>query len=206
MPARSPSKGSIAVDGVSLTVVAAEAERFSVQLIPHTLAVTTLGDLRAGDDVNLETDLLAKYVERQLSFTNQTVSREIARDRSGRHRRHTRIGKRSRLNYRELASHARRRPPANSAQLPPPSSKSLARLEQIVAAVGRRPHRSGDVARRLRRRGPAAPAMSHAAGTGRAADRAPQRRRRRRKAGDRAVRRPIDAFFGRESTNPLEAT
>jgi riboflavin synthase len=65
------SKGSIAVDGVSLTVVGAEAERFSVQLIPHTLAVTTLGTLRAGSAVNLETDLLAKYVERQLKFTNQ---------------------------------------------------------------------------------------------------------------------------------------
>lgn len=60
------SKGSIAVAGVSLTVVGAEAERFSVQLIPHTLAVTTLGDLRAGSEVNLETDLLAKYVEKQL--------------------------------------------------------------------------------------------------------------------------------------------
>jgi len=62
------SKGSVAVDGVSLTVVAADADKFSVQLIPHTLAVTTLGDLRVGDEVNLETDLLAKYVERQLKF------------------------------------------------------------------------------------------------------------------------------------------
>ena len=61
-------KGSITVAGVSLTVVAAETERFSVQLIPHTLAVTTLGDLKPGDVVNLETDLLAKYVERQLTL------------------------------------------------------------------------------------------------------------------------------------------
>jgi riboflavin synthase len=68
------SKGSIAVDGVSLTVVAVEADRFSVQLIPHTLAVTTLGDLRPGDEVNLETDLLAKYVERQLRFTHSIPS------------------------------------------------------------------------------------------------------------------------------------
>jgi riboflavin synthase len=60
------SKGSIAVDGVSLTLVAVERERFSVALIPHTLAATTLGRLREGDAVNLETDLLAKYVERQL--------------------------------------------------------------------------------------------------------------------------------------------
>lgn len=60
------SKGSIAVDGVSLTLVAVEPERFSVALIPHTLQVTTLGRLREGDPVNLETDILAKYVEQQL--------------------------------------------------------------------------------------------------------------------------------------------
>lgn len=60
------SKGSVAVDGVSLTVVDVEPERFSVALIPHTLAMTTLGALRAGDRVNIETDVLAKYVERQL--------------------------------------------------------------------------------------------------------------------------------------------
>jgi riboflavin synthase len=60
------SKGSIAVDGVSLTLIAVEPERFSVQLIPHTLAVTTLGKLAVGDPVNLETDLLAKYAQRQL--------------------------------------------------------------------------------------------------------------------------------------------
>lgn len=61
------SKGSIAIDGVSLTLVDVHDDRFSVQLIPHTLAVTTLGRLEVGDSVNLETDLLAKYVERQLS-------------------------------------------------------------------------------------------------------------------------------------------
>jgi riboflavin synthase len=60
------SKGSIAVDGTSLTVVDVSDSEFSVALIPHTLAVTTLGGLRAGDEVNLETDLLAKYVQRQL--------------------------------------------------------------------------------------------------------------------------------------------
>jgi riboflavin synthase len=60
------SKGSIAVDGVSLTLVAVEVERFSVALIPHTLRHTTLGGLQVGGVVNLETDLLAKYVERQL--------------------------------------------------------------------------------------------------------------------------------------------
>lgn len=59
-------KGSIAVDGISLTLVDVEDERFSVALIPHTLAVTSMGSLSVGDDVNLETDLLAKYVQRQL--------------------------------------------------------------------------------------------------------------------------------------------
>jgi riboflavin synthase len=57
-------KGSIAVDGVSLTVVAVEHDRFSVALIPHTLAVTTLGMKDVGASVNLEVDLIAKYVER----------------------------------------------------------------------------------------------------------------------------------------------
>jgi riboflavin synthase len=60
------SKGSIGVDGVSLTLVDVEDRRFSVALIPHTLTVTTLGKLQPGMRVNLETDVLAKYVERQL--------------------------------------------------------------------------------------------------------------------------------------------
>jgi riboflavin synthase len=59
------SKGSIAVDGVSLTLVEVERERFSVALIPHTLTLTTLGKLKLGGRVNLETDLLAKYVAKQ---------------------------------------------------------------------------------------------------------------------------------------------
>jgi riboflavin synthase len=62
------SKGSVAVDGVSLTLVDIESNRFSVALIPHTLAVTTLGALQPGAEVNIETDLLAKYVERQLQW------------------------------------------------------------------------------------------------------------------------------------------
>ena len=57
-------KGSVAIDGVSLTVVEAGGNHFSVALIPHTLEVTTLGRRRPGDVVNIETDLLAKYVER----------------------------------------------------------------------------------------------------------------------------------------------
>ena len=59
-------KGSIAVDGVSLTLVNVEAERFSVMLIPHTQTMTTLGFKRAGDPVNLEADMLAKHVAKLL--------------------------------------------------------------------------------------------------------------------------------------------
>jgi riboflavin synthase len=60
------SKGSVAVDGISLTVVNVERDRFSVALIPHTLSVTTLGIRRAGDPVNIETDILGKYVQKLL--------------------------------------------------------------------------------------------------------------------------------------------
>ena len=59
-------KGSIAVDGISLTLVDVSTDGFSVILIPHTLTVTTLGFKKVGDRVNLETDLLAKYVQKQL--------------------------------------------------------------------------------------------------------------------------------------------
>jgi riboflavin synthase len=59
-------KGSIAVDGVSLTVAALDERGFAVALVPHTLEVTTLGRLQPGDQVNLEVDILAKYVERLL--------------------------------------------------------------------------------------------------------------------------------------------
>jgi riboflavin synthase len=61
-------KGSITVDGVSLTVTDARDDGFGVALIPHTLAATTLGTVRAGDRVNLEVDVLAKYVERLLGM------------------------------------------------------------------------------------------------------------------------------------------
>jgi len=59
-------KGSVTVAGTSLTVAALDDHGFAVALIPHTLAVTTLGTLAAGDLVNLEVDVLAKYVERLL--------------------------------------------------------------------------------------------------------------------------------------------
>jgi len=57
-------KGSIAVNGVSLTVNAVNGAEFSVNLIPHTLAATNLGELREGGRVNLEVDMLARYIER----------------------------------------------------------------------------------------------------------------------------------------------
>ena len=61
------SKGSIAVDGISLTLVDVGPDFFTVMLVPHTLAMTTLGQAQVGSNVNLETDVLAKYVERQLA-------------------------------------------------------------------------------------------------------------------------------------------
>jgi len=64
-------KGSITVDGVSLTVVDAERDSFSVSLIPTTLELTTLGYKTAGDPVNLEVDVVAKYVERMMQWRTQ---------------------------------------------------------------------------------------------------------------------------------------
>jgi riboflavin synthase len=64
-------KGSIAIDGVSLTVAAVDETGFEVALIPHTLAATTLSRLEPGDSVNLEADVLAKYVERLLPATRR---------------------------------------------------------------------------------------------------------------------------------------
>ena len=60
-------KGSVTVDGVSLTVAELADDAFAVALVPHTLAATTLSDLRPGQHVNLEADVLAKYVERLIS-------------------------------------------------------------------------------------------------------------------------------------------
>jgi riboflavin synthase len=60
------SKGSIAVDGVSLTLVDVWPDAFSVMLIPHTLSITTLGIIQPGDRVNIEVDILAKHVEKLL--------------------------------------------------------------------------------------------------------------------------------------------
>ncbi|MDP9141297.1 MAG: riboflavin synthase, partial [Pseudomonadota bacterium] len=60
-------KGSICIDGVSLTVNDVEGDQFGVNIIPHTLSQTTLGALQAGDAVNLEADLVARYLERLLA-------------------------------------------------------------------------------------------------------------------------------------------
>lgn len=65
-------KGSIAVDGISLTVAKVTDQDFTVSLIPHTVKVTNLRHRKAGDKVNLETDVLAKYVERLLSFGRES--------------------------------------------------------------------------------------------------------------------------------------
>lgn len=62
-------KGSITVDGISLTVVSVSDADFSISIIPHTLGETTLGSRRVGDSVNLENDIIAKYVERLLGKT-----------------------------------------------------------------------------------------------------------------------------------------
>ena len=64
-------KGSITVDGVSLTVVEPTDDGFTVAVIPHTAEVTTLGAKRPGDTVNLEVDLIAKYVERLVAFREE---------------------------------------------------------------------------------------------------------------------------------------
>jgi riboflavin synthase len=69
-------KGSVAVDGVSLTVAGVGPGWFAVALVPHTLRVTTLGDRRPGDPVQLEVDVVAKYVERLVApFTDRAGSR-----------------------------------------------------------------------------------------------------------------------------------
>ena len=68
-------KGTITVDGCALTVVKPRPDGFTVAIIPHTAAVTTLGLRQAGDRVNLEVDILAKYVERQLA---EGIERQLA--------------------------------------------------------------------------------------------------------------------------------
>ena len=69
-------KGSIAIDGISLTVARVEPDRFAVSVIPHTAAVTLLGRRRTGDRVNLESDIIGKYVERLLRPTPELKTKE----------------------------------------------------------------------------------------------------------------------------------
>src|SRR4029079_7279599 len=71
-------KGSIAVDGVSLTVVDVQDGRFTVALIPHTQEVTLLGQKSVGSPVNLEADILAKYVARAAVYGNAAPPKEDA--------------------------------------------------------------------------------------------------------------------------------
>jgi riboflavin synthase len=75
------SKGSVALDGVSLTVNEAADESFSVLLIPHTLEVTALGQLHQGDKVNLEVDLIARYAARLLSDPGTSAAEATGRSR-----------------------------------------------------------------------------------------------------------------------------
>ena len=75
-------KGSITINGVSLTVNEVEGAEFSVNLIPHTLAVTALDDLGAGSKVNLEIDLIARYVERMMP-ESQMPERQMSENKLG---------------------------------------------------------------------------------------------------------------------------
>lgn len=74
------AKGSICVNGISLTVNAVETNRFDVNIVPHTLTHTTLGALRAGDEVNIEVDLLARYLERLLSGNGEQPASGVTHD------------------------------------------------------------------------------------------------------------------------------
>ena len=73
------AKGSVALDGISLTVVDATSEKFCVSMIPHTLSVTNFKFKHVGSLVNIETDILAKYIDRLLHFKNapMELTREI---------------------------------------------------------------------------------------------------------------------------------
>lgn len=75
-------KGSVAVDGISLTVVSAEKDGFRLYLIPETLANTDIGSWKAGDRVNVETDILARYVERIMLFGRIEKDDTPAKDES----------------------------------------------------------------------------------------------------------------------------
>lgn len=73
-------KGSIAIDGISLTVASCDKSGFAIAVIPHTLDATTLHAKRAGDKVNLEADILGKYVEKLLGRADSSVTEDTLRD------------------------------------------------------------------------------------------------------------------------------
>ena len=70
------AKGSVALDGISLTVVDASADNFTISMIPHTREVTNFKNKRVGSLVNIETDILAKYIERLTNFKQKTTINE----------------------------------------------------------------------------------------------------------------------------------
>jgi riboflavin synthase len=71
------AKGSVALDGISLTINSCNANSFSISIIPHTAKLTTIGTKNRGDRVNIETDMIGKYVERFLSGVSQTGKDQI---------------------------------------------------------------------------------------------------------------------------------
>jgi riboflavin synthase len=73
----------VTVDGISLTIAELEAGRFTIALIPHTLEVTNLGAAKAGDLVNLEADVIAKYVERLLHYQEAPSDDRVPTRRGG---------------------------------------------------------------------------------------------------------------------------
>lgn len=71
------SKGSVAVDGISLTIIEVKKHGFTVSVIPHTLKNTTLGFKKSGDTVNIETDIISKYVEKLVNPKKLGITREM---------------------------------------------------------------------------------------------------------------------------------
>lgn len=74
------TKGSIAIDGISLSIVKVDRDGFTVSLIPHTAMVTLLGHKRAGDIVNLETDIIARYVEKMVKEGETGAVKNLSRN------------------------------------------------------------------------------------------------------------------------------
>lgn len=94
-------KGSICVDGISLTVNGVEGSEFALNIVPHTLNVTTMGDFRAGQRVNLEVDIIARYLERLLLGDNELGDKESGEKVPG----ETAAGKGSGISQSFLAEH-----------------------------------------------------------------------------------------------------